>query len=341
MPKQTPPSPGPSSSKALSMADLTPIFSSLADSIATAVSSSQVHSFNSNLHLGLQECSRRKLFFSGEKNENVSLFLKNVNKVFDFYNLEEKDRLLIFPELLKGKAALWFNSNKPLISSWNELEKKILESYTSYESETQKMVNLLQRSQAHSESIEHYVACVQHLNAKLKNPYNEQELLKIASENLHPDYLDIVMNKTLTSFEDLKKEARLLEIKRQRKKSYQPPPARLMFDEEFGDFSAKKESYSKEHHMSPKINVTPIEINPSILPSISELEQHTAAASTQTESSLSNSFTGANQIDKTCQYSAEPRQVYCYRCNKPNVYAPDCGCNQGKRNKNKNRNSLN
>lgn len=349
----------PNSEPVISATNLAYIFQNLADTLANTMKPPN----KSNLHQALQEFSRRKISFSGEKDENPELFLKSFTKVCSLFDFSVDDKVRIFPELLKGRAALWFASI-PGGKVWPELESEFKKVYFQYVSDTQNVINLLQRSQAYGEDINHYLASVHRLNSRLKQPYSSSDLLKIVIENLHPDYVDIIEEKQPTNFEELKEEARLYELRKLKKKSYQPPPSRLLHDQEFGDISIKTQVNQNCKSQNKRPTTSAVEAIMKQLPSISELEGEqyqstsssvnqikyiptSSAATTTTKTQSTYTQTGVSHslfcwncnkaAGHTYQHCREPRRVFCYHCGKPNVYSPDCDCNT---HKNEHRNKL-
>lgn len=342
-------------SQSLSVNDLLPIFQSLAGSIAAALPNNNNNS--SSPHLFLQECSRRHLKFSGERSENISSFLRSFNKAAELFNFKDEDKLKCLPELLQGNAAVWYKVNKNKFLSWVTLVKELNDVYGKFHSEKQAKLDLLQRTQVYQESIDHFVSCLQDLNNKLCVPLSDSELLSLTLENIHPDYMDVFLMRTPQTIEELKREGREAEVRKYRKKSYRPPPSRLLVDDEFGDLSTpNKDIKSTPSNVTPprfgaRVRTTASQVQdevsvPDTQVNVNEIDNELEVLAVNKPTSTYKSESGSNVV-VTCwncrvtghRYSdcREPRQVFCYRCGRPNVYSPDCTCKQNtKKNRSEN-----
>lgn len=324
-----------------SIDDLLPIFQSLAQTIAQATSTRDT----SNPHYFLQECNRRKLHFSGDREEDVNLFLQNFDKVADLFAISDDNKRKFLPELLRGNAAVWHRSNSTQWNTWSELVHALETVYCKFESDIQRKIDLLQRTQAHLETMDHFTASVKSLNTKLKKPLTDDELLELIKQNIHPDYVDFIYNKNPSTLQELEKLAREFEKRKNLKKAYRPPPGKLLTDEEFGDLSLhKKESTSgnftpNKNFYKTKTAATQIECG--TIPRIEEGQQIVFTTPVRTTSTspvpASTQSTQTGSINKICCYNCKqlghvfqncrlPRRIFCYHCGKDDVFSPDCDC---------------
>ena len=242
----------------------------------------------------LKECGRRNIKFSGERSENVNTFIRELDKVSKLFYIDDIYKIQVLKELLSGPAALWIQANFANCQNLVLLVNALKENYKSYCSETQREIDLLQRSQAPGENISSFVACVKVINSRLEKPKSIEDCLRICLSNLHPQYLDVLYEPEPTSFGELERRGAALEKKRAMKDAYHPPPMRLLNDEEFG----KVCSPSNQRSEISLINVKGQKL------------------------SCWNCLKDGHGF----QNCREERRIFCYKCGKQNVYSPDCKC---------------
>lgn len=260
----------------------------------------------------LQECHRRKLHFSGG-DENVNKFLSEFDKVADLFTLSEVDKVKMFPELLQGAAALFFKSKFENVSVWDTISTGFRVNYHQFYPESKREINLLMRTQAEGEKIDTFLSSVKLMNDRLRKPRSDSDLLSIVMGNLHPKYYEVLTPREPQTFQDLETRCKELERRRAMESCYKPPPRDLLTDEEFGPVFESKSSWTK---VTPckKVNVMPAEVQVEV--DVTKIDQKKGYC------------WNCHLPGHTYHACLAPRTVFCYKCGKPNSYAPLCECNQ-------------
>lgn len=325
-----PGSPIPSTSQ--ETMDLPGAFLSLASAIR---SSTDTRQNRNHMYLALKEIKTRKISFSGALNEDVEMFIKQFDKVVEFYQLTDFERLKVLFEILQGQAGVLFQANEDSITDIDEAEDLLKTVFRKQISDKQLRINMLLRSMADLEKIDVYISVMQNMNAKLKKPLTEEELYELIRDGVHPSYADSLEIHKPTNLESLTTCCRAFELKRDRKKQYSQPPPHLMIDEEFGNLTVSSHKkfvkpqvscFQQEEEITEEVTAC-MATKPKPKPT----SRH-VATQTQSESEKKPSphcwncdFPGHQFMQ--CK---APRKIFCYSCGKKDTYANQCECNPTK-----------
>lgn len=181
-----------------------------------------------------EECSKQRVQFSGESSDRLDLFLRGIRSVRRIVRISDGDLLAVLPALLTGQAADWYEATCPAITSWNAFEAAIKETYEPADYDLLVRRDLFLRTQAHGETVDHYLNVLHNVNNSLRVPMPEEELVSLAAHNLHPQYQLGIAGRQFSSLRELGTTCRSIETARSRMNLYQPPPDRLFVEGLYG-----------------------------------------------------------------------------------------------------------
>lgn len=126
-------------------------------------------------------------------------------------------------DLFAGKALLWYRSNRDRFGDWRELASLLTKHYEPPDYRARLFRDILNRTQAHSESIVDYLTCMNSMFRRYGS-FDESARLDILIRNLAPFYSTQLP--TVTTLQQLEDECLKLEVKKFRSDNYVPPPRR-------------------------------------------------------------------------------------------------------------------
>lgn len=186
-----------------------------------------------------KECSRRNIRFGGESNERLDVFLRDLATVRRLFPLDEAELLDVFPLLLTGAAASYFEANRHRLLTWQACEDQLKQVYLPTDYEHLMCRDIFLRTQLPDEKIDHFLSILENVNNMLQVPHLEVDLVGIAVHNLHPTYRQAVAGKTFRTMQDLATCCRQVENAQSLAKQYEPPPSRLLTDPMFAPHRTK------------------------------------------------------------------------------------------------------
>lgn len=177
----------------------------------------------------LKECTRRGLQFSGSPHDNICSFFRRLDEVNRIYCISD-DQLLhaCAQQIFTNVAKTYYVAHRDEFSRWSDLQARYLVVFESDITDAERKRDMSDRTQVVHESITYYVATMKTLNSRLTKPMSEDDLLEMVLFRLHPVYKERVIDKRISSFDELEIVCRAYERLDREKANYRPPPAHLL-----------------------------------------------------------------------------------------------------------------
>lgn len=159
--------------------------------------------------------------FDGES-DPVS-FLERIEELTTCYQLQPNALLQVLPELLKGKALLWFRNNRDSWKTWPEFENQFRIQYLPARFQWRLEEEIRKRTQGSRETITEYVTALQTL-LRRHGGYPPASQLERIYENLRPEYKLYVRRRDFRNLPELIQQATEYETLKLEEATFRPPP---------------------------------------------------------------------------------------------------------------------
>lgn len=182
---------------------------------------------------GLSICNTvRKWNLTYDGDKDVVLFLERLNELKEAYNLGEEEMLLALPELLKGKALLWYRNSKSLWPTWDVFIAYFETQFLPRRYRENLDLQIRARTQGPDERFSDFVIAIQTLMRR-HGKYSKEQQFNQIYENMLPEYKLYGVRQNIKSLPELMKAALEYEAIVQSAKSYRPPinAAQAMYPE--------------------------------------------------------------------------------------------------------------
>lgn len=271
--------------------------------------------------LFIREAKERHLYFTGEKGEDIKKQIKRLEELRKLYPLEDEDLRDIFPELCKSVLIKFIETRKKEVKTWTELKKTLIDVFSPYISVTKLKSDIMQRTQLENEKIDNYVSTILTLNSKLPKQMDQDELLTIIIDNLHPEYDKMIKDTTINSLEDLitrcRKEEKILE----KASRYAPPPTRLTNVYSDLDYETKP-SYENKKSQERFNQCRAVEVN-----AVGLEKSFSKEKGKERGKLICFNCKEPNHSFYTCR---KMPTLHCYNCGKDGVFTADCECSSNR-----------
>lgn len=141
-----------------------------------------------------------KVGFSGV--ENSREFLTRLRELAKVYNVELNAIVKFMPVLLSDLALVWFRTIDQNCG-WAEFEKKFLDQFEGEGNQRKLKVEILSTTQKSGESASEFILWLMSKNNMLVNPFNDAELIDVATHGLHPKYASVIVASSVTDLKQL------------------------------------------------------------------------------------------------------------------------------------------
>lgn len=253
--------------------------------------------------------------FSGEKSGvSLSCFFERVDEL---KRSRHVTRQMLFEEagdLFEGEAKKWFNLVKDWVVDWDTLAEAMREEFQGPDYDKHLFEEIKRRTQGENESIGAFIAAMNGLFSRLKQPVPNDAKLKILVDNIAPFYQPHLAFRDITSVMELLTLCRKLDAKRHLAETYVPPPRR-------------------NKCLEPDLACAHASSISSRSRTISENSQssHPHVFAATGERARNNTFrcwncNGQGHLSLHC---TAPRKLHCFRCGQVDVTVKNCPkCNQ-------------
>lgn len=160
------------------------------------------------------------LNFDGDK--DVVLFLERLNELREAYDTTPEQLLGALPELLKGKALLWYRNSKSLWTNWDGFLKCFELQYMPRRFREKLDIEIRARTQGQNEPFKDYLVAIQTLMRRHGQYQREQQFNQIY-ENMLPEYKLYGLRNNIISLPELIQAANDYEAIKQSVNDYRPP----------------------------------------------------------------------------------------------------------------------
>lgn len=257
----------------------------------------------------VKHCNRLGLRFGGKQNGEVCLFLEKLDSLRNQYGLQDREVLLVLDEFLMDDAEVWFLSSRDSIKSFSTFCALLRSVFLPPDYDKKLKDEIRNRSQAENEKMEMFVARVKAANRRLVIPMSEAVLFELVVQNVHPYYVEDVVKKNPSSFDELLKIGFCVETIISRKRDYKPPAVRSPLEPVLN----RQVTQSTAHVSS---------VFPPPPPEDSDVTVSAAGADLPTRTCYNCS--SSDHLHRSCP--VPKKGVFCYGCGKPGITSSRCPC---------------
>jgi hypothetical protein len=143
-----------------------------------------------------------KVSFSGV--ENAREFLVRVEELAEVYNVQLNAIVKFMPVLLSDIALVWFRTLGQ-DCDWVEFKENFLDQFEGEGNQRKLKLEILSTSQKQGESASEFILRLMSKNNMLVNPFNDAELIDVATHGLHPNYASVIVASSFTDLRQLMK----------------------------------------------------------------------------------------------------------------------------------------
>ena len=141
-------------------------------------------------------------------------------------SLSDEDLLGALSSILSKSALRWYLTMHEEITTWNEFKKEFRLQFIGVLDKAHIEEDLHSRTQAKGENITNFLSCFKYIVGHFKRPPSEKKLVKIAYNNILPEYRMALFNKKVTSLQMIKEYGVKLERQMEIDRRYTRPKPR-------------------------------------------------------------------------------------------------------------------
>lgn len=242
------------------------------------------------------------LRFDGEK--GAVAFLERLDELKTAYAIEDRDILPALPELLKGKAILWYRINKSEWSHFQDFLKSFKDNYLPPDYKSTLEDEIRARTQGPDESLRDFVIALRTLMRR-HGGVSVHKQLDLLYRNLRPEYKTYIRRHDFESIHELMQLGTEYELLCKESKQFRPPPR-----------SAQSYSADTAYQGRPRgetRNFTAPVSSADTRPRDSGRATAPPATATQRPATTARCW-NCNAADHTHRMCNAPRGIFCYRC---------------------------
>ncbi|XP_031782213.1 cyclin-dependent kinase 11B-like [Nasonia vitripennis] len=171
-----------------------------------------------------------ELQFSGESDhEEAEEFFDRLCECRVALAVPDRELLAVLPCIFKLQASRWYRAKRKSLRTWEMFCRAFRRRYMVPYCREDLEEDLRKRTQHREEKIAAYIASLQYLASRFRRPPSERDLLRIAYQNLLPEYRRAIGEKCVNSWEELERYGRRWERLKELDSHYAPPlPAEKM-----------------------------------------------------------------------------------------------------------------
>lgn len=287
----------------------------------------------STTHTG-QMCDLvRKWGLKFDGTEGVIAFIERIDELKSSYSFSDNSLLAAVPELLKGKATLWYRNNAKNWHSWVDFVQDLKSNFLPPDYTECLEEEMRRRTQGQEETIRDFAIALRTIMRR-HGHMSEVDQVKLLYKNLRPEYKLSIKSRDFQSLEELLNLGTEYELQCKLAKQYRPPPNPGQVH--FSDTAYVPKSFSRTGDRKPH----------GVAASNPVTHRGSPADVSRGEKVLNTSPAGANVTNpshtgeemcwncdtKGHRYSKceKPRKRFCYRCGTPEVTVKTCeNCKSG------------
>lgn len=238
--------------------------------------------------------------------EGVVGFIERLIELKTAYKFSEDNLLIAIPELLKGKALLWYRNNKDEWHNWGDFISDLRKSFLPPDYTAILEDDIRKRTQGQDESIMDFVISLR-TEMRRHGGMTPRRQLEMIYKNLRPEYKTYIRRRDFSSLSELLEIGTEYEYHCREAKMFRPPPnpAQSPFTD-----TAYRARMSR-----------PPERRPPVIASTRPADTQTTAPRAQPDTCWNCSRTGHRYSE--CR---SPRKLFCYRCGEKGETVKTCRC---------------
>lgn len=155
--------------------------------------------------------------------EGVVGFIERLSELRTAYGFSEESLLVAIPELLKGKALLWYRNNKQDWATWDDFIADLRTTFLPPDYLSILEDDIRKRTQGHDESITDFAIALR-TEMRRHGGFSNQKQIDFIYKNLRPEYKSYIRRRDFTSLHDLLQLGTEYEYNCREAKSFRPPP---------------------------------------------------------------------------------------------------------------------
>ena len=170
------------------------------------------------------------LKFNGDGSQSVSSFIERAEELSRARGISLQELYESAVDLFSGAALIWYRSACQRISSWEELKKELKLVFQSADYDDRLLLEILNRTQGESESLDLYLAAMDGLFRRLSSPVPDEAKLQRILRNVNTYLQDKLCMFEIKSIDELRHLGRKAELGKIRSSNHHPPsrPVRVL-----------------------------------------------------------------------------------------------------------------
>lgn len=254
------------------------------------------------------DVSRWKIQYDGWS--SVTNFLERVEELRVSRGVSKGRLLRSAAEIFTKDALLWFRMNN--FTSWDDLTDKLRAAFQPHDYEYSLWEEIRRRTQGSQERVISYVSVMESLFKKLSALPSEPHRVELIRRNMLPNIQTQLSLHSIERLSELIRLARAVEETDWRVQKFQPPPSNV------------------RHLVEPELAYKkPVGLNVSSVETKNTNKAVLAnAEATQLSHTSSPVCWNCKSTGHRFRKCSQPKDIFCYKCGKPNVTSNSCGCSK-------------
>jgi hypothetical protein len=242
------------------------------------------------------------LKFDGEK--GAVAFLERLDELKTAYAIEDNDLLPALPELLKGKAILWYRINKSEWNHYGDFLNSFRDNYLPPDYKNTLEDEIRARTQGPDEELRDFVISLRTLMRR-HGGVNSKRQLDLLYRNLRPEYKTYIRRHDFDSITELMQLGTEYELLCKESKQFRPPPRSTQSYSADTAYQGRPRGERRDYTAPlSSADTRPRSSRPAATPP-------TAVTATQRPASRCWNCEATDHTHRMCN---APRGIFCYRC---------------------------
>ena len=166
---------------------------------------------------------RWNIKFSADGTKSIQKFLEDIDRRASLFSVTSEELLLALPDMLEGKAKIWYSAMYRLWNSWDQFKRDAISHYGAGKEYQQKLeTEFMSRTQGEDEDVRTYMFSLLAIAEEFRPRISDDRKLDMLYRNIKPEIKKLLFSKEIKNIDTFITEA--IRVEELLKSGNLPPP---------------------------------------------------------------------------------------------------------------------